>query len=595
MSNKQPSAFHGGSHKPHCADVSMGFAVGAAVVVLLRLVIWKFLPGADTLVKEDLSNLIVAALQLGGGAAFACFALAGRVRLAPTGFEWPLGLMLAASSLSLLYTLDFSLSIRVWLPLVGSLAMFYVLANSLTDLRKIKWFLYFILGCALVSSIFGIKEFFVLSARQAQPGDASIAQYNNSLYYIILSRRVTSFLGWPNSLAGYLTLILPFALLSVLLVRKIWQRVLLAGTIVVLVGCLLVTFSFLGWLSFLLATVLMLPVLMSRFLPKMDARLKVLAFLLAGAFIALFVIVVLRKDFASSLSPRMAYYSQAWQLLVLHPLEGYGYGTFGVAARPLVTSASGITNFAHNSYLQWWVECGFLGFAGILCFVGILFTAARRMLERFKEGDASLIVLAVVWGLAVFVIDNLFSFTLVKPNIAVHGWAMLGVFAALCQPVVSGAKSPAVRPVPSIMAILLCGGALALAGLLCCGLLFYHAGMMAYRAGNIDAAGRAFVQGSLIDRWSASYPLSTGEAAIAVYRHSRKVQHLRLAEENYLEALRREPGQYAPYFMLSRVYLALGEQGQAVTYAREARRLSPYEYERDMGIIAQNAAAKQRP
>ena len=117
-------------------------------------------------------------------------------------------------------------------------------------------------------------------------------------------------------------------------------------------------------------------------------------------------------------------------------------------------------------------------------------------------------------------------------------------------------------------------------------------GINAFRKGDIDGAGRAFVQGSRIDRWSGTYPLAAGEAATAVFRKSGQEHHLRLAEANYLEAIRREPRQYAPYFLLSRIYLALGQRDTAVTYAEEARRLSPYEYSRDMGILARNASAK---
>ena len=565
---------------------SLGFAIAAAGIVLLRLVIWKIFRDADMFVKEDLSNLVVAALQFALGAGFIAAAYFRRVTLCRTGFEWPLGLMAGSAMVSCSYTLDFSISLRTWLALAGSMVFFYVLANSLVNMRRVRWFLCFILVCALVTSFYGIQEFFMLSARQPQPGDSDIARYNNSLYYILTYRRVTSFLGWPNSLAGYLLLILPFSGLAVVLFRQWWAKFLSGLVFMTLVGCLLVTFSFLGWLSLFLATIIILPVLLKRFLPLMDVRLKAVAWGIAGALVGLFVVVILRKNFAGSIAPRMEYYDQVWQLLLAKPLAGYGMGAFGIAARPLVTTMNGFTNFAHNSYLQWWVECGLFGFAGILGLVFVFVVFSRRMLARLQNSDCGVMSLAVIWGLTAFFIDNLFSFTLIKPNIGVHGWTVLAVFAALVRLSGSGVREGAARGFSLAGGFLVCAGSLWMSVLLCTGLLLLQSGREAINSGNADAAGRAFVKGSLVDRWSSSYPMAAGDAMTKAYQASGREYFLRLAEANFLEAVRREPRQYNAYFLLGRIYLVLGENDKALFYSRKARELSPYEYERDMALIA---------
>ncbi|MEI6437791.1 MAG: O-antigen ligase family protein [Candidatus Omnitrophota bacterium] len=575
-------------------DRSRIFIAAMAGVVLLRLVVWKIFPLALPMVKEDFSNLIVAVFQLAFGAAFAALALQKRVKVPVTGFEPALGILLLASSVSLCYTLDFSVTLRVWVPLMGSMVMFYILTGVLTTMERVKVFLYFILACAFVTSLYGLQEFAALWTRPPQPGDADIAEYNASLYYILLNRRVTSFLGWPNSLAGYLLLILPFAGLSILTVRRLWARFILGGITAVLIGCLLVTFSFLGWLNFLIATVILMPVMLKRFLPRLDRRGKVLLGLLAAVFCALFLVVIMRKNFAGSIVPRLEYYSQAWHLIAARPWEGYGFGTFGLAARPMVESMDAFTNYTHNIYLQWWVECGVLGLAGILWLIGVFIVASRRILDHFVDGADGVIALAVVWGLTAFFIDNFFSFTFTKPNIAVHGWALLGVFAALYRQARQDGPLPGGRLIPAA-GLLACAGSLIVGAVLCAGIFFYHLGTLAMNAGNINAAGRFFVTGSRIDRWSASYPSATGDAAAAVFGRSRQAAHLRLAELNYLEAVRREPLLYANHLMLSRVYLVLGDRDRSLSYAREAKRLSPFEYERDMARITQADTAAKAP
>ncbi|MBF0386736.1 MAG: O-antigen ligase family protein [Candidatus Omnitrophica bacterium] len=568
------------------------FLVSVAVVVLFRLVVWKFFLGAGTMVKEDLSNLLVASVQLALGAAFAALAVDKRIKLLATGFEWPLGVLLVISLVSLCYTLDLSVSIRVWLPLAGSMAMFYILANTLDDIPRIKLFLYFILACAFVSSFYGIQEFFLLSARQPQAADLVTAEYNHSLYYILQNRRATSFLGWPNSLAGYLLLILPFAGLSIVTARSLWRRLTLGVVFAVLVGCLLVTFSFLGWFNFLLATAILLPFMIRRYVPRMNVWLKCSLIVLGAVFIGLFIIVIMRKNFAGSILPRLEYYSQAWRLIQERPWEGFGFGSFGLASRFMVDSVNSFTNYVHNVYLQWWVECGVLGLAGILALVGVFIKCARRVLWYFNDGEAGFIALAVVWGLTAFFIDNCCSFTFTKPNIAVHGWAILGVFAALYRQTFAGARqAPESRLVP-VLGLLACAGAGIVAALICVGLFFFQAGSSAMDAGKSDEAGKAFVTGSLFDRWSACYPLAAGDVAAGVFSTTRKEYFLRLAETNYLEAVRREPSLYNGHLMLSRVYLVTGESEKALSYAREAIRLSPFEYNRD---VARMTRAAQTP
>jgi O-antigen ligase len=565
--------------------LSAGFAFAAGVCVLLRLVVWKFFPSADTVVKEDLSNLLVASLQLCVGAGYFGVAAAGWLKPRLTGFEWPLAGLVLASGISLTYSVDVSMSIRMGISLTGSIVMFYVLANTLTSWRRVLVFLSFILACAWVTSFFGIQEFFYLSSRAPQPGDTNIAQFNNSLYYILTSRRVTSFLGWPNSLAGYIGLILPFSGLLIIMVRPVWLRCLLAGVFATLVGCLLVTFSFLGWLSFLLASVVLFPAVLRHLFVGINPRVKAACWALVGIFMALFLVVICRKNFLGSLAPRLEYYAQAWHLIALKPWFGSGIGTFGIAARSMVTTIAGLTNFVHNSYLQWWLECGVAGLVSIMAFVGVFAVSARRMIQQAVPWQPRIIVIAVVWGLTAFLIDNCFSFTFIKPNIAVHGWALFGVFAAL------GVQQRPPEDTRAIHRWSLAAGGVVLGALvvvsfcICRALFSYHQASQAFRAGQVDTAGRTFAAASTLDRWSAMYPSAAGDAAVQVFRVSRQVNFLRLAETNYLEAARREPLQYAPQLMLGQIYSALGENDKALSYARSARRLSPYEYDRDITLI----------
>jgi len=248
-----------------------------------------------------------------------------------------------------------------------------------------------------------------------------------------------------------------------------------------------------------------------------------------------------------------------------------------------VTSFEGITNYPHNTYLQWWLEAGFFGFVGIVWLLVVFVMLFRRVLARgFSEREAWISV-ALGWGLSAFFIDNFFSFTFIKPNIAVHGWAFLALFTALA---LSQEKKPKVAlkqaGYPTLMVAGLALILLVISMALCIACGWYYKGGMALRSRDLDAAGQAFVQGSLFDRWSAAYPVAAGNLAVQVFKVSGKEYHLRLAEVNFLEAVRREPLLYANHYMLGDIYARLGDREAALQYARQAKEISPFEYARSV-------------
>lgn len=578
--------------------VEHAFLAGTMFLILFRLIVWKLFPGADVMVVEDLSNLMISSFQLALGAAFFFWSLTRHKAVFRTGFEWPSALLLSAASVTLLHTIDFSMTIRLWLALAGNLSMFYVLANVLRTDRRIKLFLFFILGCAALTASIGVYDYASLSARYPDPSAAAAAQYNRSLFYILTTHRATSLLGWPNSLAGYLFLIFPFALFSLWGYRgRRPLRTLLLFIVVVLILCLVLTFALLSWVSFLAAGFLLMPHFCQQFKVLRPDRVKDILRILSAILLAGFVLVAASKNLMGSMAPRLAYYSQAGHLIWQKVWTGYGYGTFGLASRPLVNDPDHLTNYVHNTYLQWWVECGVLGAAGAVVLLIVVVFMARKVLAYFSSRQEGWLALAVVWGLAAFMIDNFFSFTLAKPNISVHGWALMAVLAALYRRVISPSGDSGTGQTFFVWAgAVYLTSLLVLSLVLVAALLGFHHSVLAFRQGQFDTAGRLAVRSSLLDRWSAAYPLLAGNAAANVYSIGRQLKHVQLAEQNYLEAVRREPLKYNAHFMLGRVYLVLGERDKALRHTREAKRLSPVEFDLDMKALAglENRAMPRR-
>lgn len=556
-----------------------GVVAVLSAIIFLRLIIWKLVPGADLFLREDGANTLIATLTLVVVVMFFITKFWHKELLTKTGFEAPLLTMSIAAGLSLFWTADIALTLRLLVSFLSCAAFFIILVDCLDSPARRKFFLWALVFFAVLTAIVAIKDFFVL---MSLPVERAAAEQRSDLQYILMNRRATSFIGWPNSLAGYLLLTLPFVGLGIFSTqgRKKWLFIVMG--LVMALG-FLVTFSFLGWTSFILASLVMMPFVLMPLIKALTPQMKkalVVVVVVLGLF---FVVVIVRKNFSGAIAPRKIYYEHTFKLIAQKPLLGHGFGTYGVVSRPWVTSQAGITNYPHNTYLQWWIEAGFLGFAGIVWFLVLFAGMVRRVVTRGLNEQGAWVTMALAWGLVAFFIDNFFSFTFIKPNIAFHAWAAMALFTAY---VLADEGKPKGLPkrswYPMVIAGIVAGGVLVLSLILFIGCWWYSKGTDALKQRDLDRAGQAFVQGSLFDRWSAAYPVAAGNLAVAVFRASGKEYHLRLAEVNFVEAVRREPLFYANHYILSDIYARLGNRETAIKYARQARELSPFEYDRSV-------------
>ncbi|MBF0619401.1 MAG: O-antigen ligase family protein [Candidatus Omnitrophica bacterium] len=575
-----------------------------AACFLLRLFVWKLFPTAEAFLKEDIANLLVSALV------FFCAAVAflrkycSRERVEATGFEWPLGVLVLAAAFSILYSVDTSIAIKATLALAAHVLLFYVAADIMGEERRIRIAFLIALAAALLTAFFGIREYYYLLHRVPAPGEESLGRLNISLEYILLSKRVTSFLGWPNSLAGYLMLLFPATGLMIIGFKNIWARIPLALATLTLLLCYLFTFSFLGWTSLFLATLCLTPWLADVFsFKRLSTAGKV--FLTAGVviFIGCFLVVISKKSFLSSLVPRVFYHKNVLKLILDQPFFGYGMNTFRVSSAKLIFTSNAYSAFVHNSYLQVWVEAGLVGFAALLAFVWKFVQCTRRTWAMTMLFNERLIFLGLTWGLAAFLIDNLYSFTLLKPNIGLFFWAHLGAWVAYARMIYLKQKKQSRhdKPAPQMRWPLLAG--MVIAGVLCfftgrltLAMWDAHQAMQITRLERMQQSLDLFNTAEELDPWDGKIPGYLGNRYIQIYRVTGKPKFLELAQAEFEEGVRRSPNVYDNYFLLSRVCRARGN-GDCFTRADAmASRLFPFEYHNavaEEARVAQAAAVKK--
>lgn len=285
------------------------------------------------------------------------------------------------------------------------------------------------------------------------------------VHYNVISRlsggRVFSTFIYPNSLAGYLLLILPLSFAAVYFRNKITlnQWILFLGLLLAsafsflfimnvnhvmawvltplgillfpmtLLLCLGFTFSKGGIAAALLAAILILVWQVKKIKGKVIWVLVSLAGLSA-------VFIFLNKDFIfhrlqmSTLMYRIDYWKAALGMFAGREFFGSGLGTFGVLYPTFKPLHAQDTQLAHNDFMQLIVETGLCGFLFLLSIFCLLFYATFIK----KNGKGLFHVSFAVAFLAVF-IHHFADFDLYISGIGGIEWILFGILTLQVLPV----------------------------------------------------------------------------------------------------------------------------------------------------------------
>ena len=292
----------------------------------------------------------------------------------------------------------FVLQSTLWVLALSTMMLTFVYIYRKIRLKEDVSFIWgVIIFCGLLSAGLGLREAYLLRHLLA-PINPSQA-----VGVIFELKRACSFQGWPTIFAGFLILVVPSVYFSFM---AAW------GNRKYVFGLLLIFLLAGLWSSMSFIPVVSLCVAM-----LVTTNLKRVQFILYPIAILL-VVVWGTKSLDSFFYARGSYLLTAKDMIMNHPFIGSGLGTF------LSLGEYGVhrSTFVHNTYIQFWAEAGLLGFIGV---VGITYTfwmmkPSKDILER-----------SIFTGLLAVFIDNMFSFTMLKPNLAFVWWVALALYAKL--------------------------------------------------------------------------------------------------------------------------------------------------------------------
>ena len=317
---------------------------------------------------------------------------------------------------------------RELLRLASYLGFYFLILLSVDSAERMRDVGFLLLVSAIVISVFAALQ-------EISGGFTSLWLYFNPPddYFIPWRNRAPSFFAYSNTLAGYLNLLLPFALACTALGQGKWKK---AGAWAVGLGCvgLLCTQSLGGLVSF--CGVLVLAIFC--FVRGGWKRLL----LLASIWVLAFGFYIARESLnpahtGSTLvydaSARVLMWNAAWEVFKQSPILGVGWGNFvgKYASDPTLSWISPQLLYANNLYLDLLAGVGVVGFISfsVLAFLAIrqahhAFQSASCFLGKaFGFGALGAVVAALIHG---FVDDVIVT----SPQAGTLWWMMLALLVA---------------------------------------------------------------------------------------------------------------------------------------------------------------------
>jgi len=298
---------------------------------------------------------------------------------------------------------------------IGSYIAYYLaMMDWLQTADRRRKVLLALLVSTSVVGLFGLGQklaedysgFWCFMYAQGGSGGASVFQQEHG--------RIPSLLSAHNHLAGYLDLILPFAIAGYLLSKQVWWKRLSALCVILGVIGLILTQSRGGYLAFIAI------IICSIWQFGKTGRRKVLL-LLVFAFLLTTAYGLLQlwspghfADYSSDMSILSRFYLwlTAWDFFLSSPLHGVGLGTLAILFEKYVVNIPGadpnVQLEAHNIYFELLAETGILGFVSFWAVVVAALREARRQL-RSRDWMQQIIAFGVAAGTVGILVDGCFD------------------------------------------------------------------------------------------------------------------------------------------------------------------------------------------
>ncbi|MDJ0928063.1 MAG: O-antigen ligase family protein [Gammaproteobacteria bacterium] len=350
------------------------------------------------------------------------------------GIGWLLVILIAWLAITSIFSAHQSRSIVFLTWQLKYLGVYLLLRNADISEKLAKRFVLVALGAIAIQAAIAFAQSIVGNLGLVVLGE----QDPDRLRFVKGALRVSGTLGATNGFAGYLSMLLVFALPFLFRRRNpVWYVIHGFGVI-----ALLVTYSRAGWLSFVVGSAVvafgLLRVGIIR--PSRIISLGLLGAAIVGIGVAVYFDRVQDRfqdqDAIQSAEGRLLQFSMFWPIIEDYPIFGIGPGVteyFGAwndnekYVRQELPDVR-MTNQPHSSQLQYWIETGTPGFLlFIALFVAVFRSALARPRSRRDRPELSFLRIGAAAAAAAAMTHASFGTEINSHQISLIFWMFLAM------------------------------------------------------------------------------------------------------------------------------------------------------------------------
>ncbi len=366
--------------------------------------------------------------------------LAKDVRFAKTPLDLPIVLFFGYTFLWFVFSPAKCLTGAELANILTYVAVYYLVINNVRTKAQMHIVVAaLILSGLLVASMGLIQSSGYLLSASRMKFDYAINLVRPKQYW----GRIGGTFVCPNHFAGYMEMIVPFALAYILFSRiPLGRKILVAFCGLVMTIGLLLSISRGGWAAFAVSVLFLFAVAAREKKVPMVARILPLLVVVLSVGIVFTRSTHVQKRFAQSFSEKedSSYLKRAhiWidtmSLVRDNLLVGTGPGTFDLAfreyRRPSFLLAAGYT---HNDYLHALADYGIIGFAallyGIIVFLRKMWTTSRKL----KRSTDKALCYGVLGAVVALLVHSIVDFNMHIPSNAMTIAAIVGIGMCIRQ------------------------------------------------------------------------------------------------------------------------------------------------------------------
>ncbi|MCX7918388.1 MAG: O-antigen ligase family protein [bacterium] len=430
-------------------------------------------------------------------------------------------------------------------------------------------------GYGIYQYVYGFKYTIQLIS---QNPDLISTQYYTGILHALQTHRIIGTFGNPNVYALFLAMILPISTYYFLNSTQVGKKTLLLIATGILLTALAFTYSRGGYLCSMFG---LIPLI---FLFKKQINLNQLFWICSLIIISIALITICSQfpkmelqsekleTFSSRLtkptstvSERFQYWNIAKQMISDHPFVGTGIGSFAIRYGKYKPVGVGETKYAHNLFLQIWVEQGLLG---LLSFIGLMITLVYFTFRYLKKTELNL-AYALSGSLFAFITDGFFGFGYYTLELFYLFCCILGVYIGSIRP--SKPQSELEPQKPSLVSFVIFGIILLiLAGVWYfavyspyLGQLYFNTALTRLKEKQLVSAVAGYKAALVCDPMNSEYHQHLGNTLLQLNAVEQGIRHLELA-------VKLNPNTAYYHSDLAEAYRAIGRYPEAEREAKLA-------------------------